>query len=217
MYAVDPAQVRENAEKLTEGEILDRLLSLVDRVGNGMWVTFSGGNPALMDFGGKAAWELFDVPEIPNVVGLLHRFGFKLAVETQGSRWRDWLVFADHLTVSPKPPSSGMVSQRHAVQTANFLWYAEQMPREKRSMKVVVFDDDDYAWAQMMFRAYPAWDQFLSVGTDQDALQDEWRLLGGITERYAWLCEKVAHDPVMRGVRVIPQLHVLAWGVKRGV
>lgn len=216
MYAVDPAEVRENAEKLTVYEIGDRLISLTAHEwAGGLWVTLSGGNPALMQF---------DVEDNSpdSIVGYLHGLAYRVAVETQGSIWRDWLSRVDHLTISPKPPSSGMVSTIHDKQTDRFLDRAMNMvPYEKRSLKVVVFDDVDYEWARSLFELQEMHDRpfqkFLSVGTDQDYLQDEYRVHNGIAERYRWLCEKAAVDPVMRDVKVLPQLHVIAFGTGRGV
>lgn len=208
MYAVDPAEVRENAEKLTVGQIIDRLNSLVGLDWRG-WVTLSGGNPALMPFGRNWADDL---------IGQLHSEGFKVSVETQGSVWREWLRRVDHLTVSPKPPSSGMWNEKHRRQLVSFLGKAERIDEKKRSMKIVIFTQNDLDWARTLMQTYSDWPQrFLSVGTDQDHLQDEWALLGGIAERYRWLCETVAGDPSFASVRVLPQMHVLAWGAKRGV
>src|SRR5262245_23511922 len=91
LYAVLPKQVRENATQLTAGPIRDQLDALDASV---PWVTRSGGNPALHD--------------LSELVALLHAAGRKLAVETQGTVFRDWLYDCAVVTVSPKPPSSGM-------------------------------------------------------------------------------------------------------------
>lgn len=60
-------------------------------------VTISGGNPALI----KQLGELIEV---------LHARGIEIALETQGSRWQDWFMDVDELTLSPKPPSSTMIT-----------------------------------------------------------------------------------------------------------
>jgi 7-carboxy-7-deazaguanine synthase len=95
MYAVDPALVRANAEGLSVDEILGRV---ADLEGRPRWVTVSGGNPALH--------------ELADLVDGLHDAGFLVAAETQGSVWRPWLASLDRLTISPKPPSSGMATER---------------------------------------------------------------------------------------------------------
>src|SRR4051812_37910168 len=104
MYAVDPATVRAHARKLTTTQIVDEIENLA---GAPEWVTISGGNPALHELG--------------QVVDELHASGYRVSVETQGSRWRDWLASVDRLTISPKPPSSEMASPAHGAQFSRFM------------------------------------------------------------------------------------------------
>lgn len=207
MYAVEPAQVREHAEKLTVDEILARLNALTP---GPEWVTLSGGNPALL--------------ELDPLVRLLHDEGdFKVAVETQGSRWREWLSGVDCLTVSPKPPSSGM-GKKVAKDLAAFMDHYRH-PLQDDALKIVVFDEDDLQWAAGIFGRYPRWPQFLSVGTDPigqwgtDMLVAEGHgtTLQHVADRYQWLCDRVAGDERFNRVRVLPQLHVVAYGHARGV
>src|SRR3954469_19299215 len=68
MYAVDPALVRENAQRLRVDEIVDRGAQLEGRPD---WVTISGGNPALH--------------RLDDLVARLQQHDFKVSVETQGS------------------------------------------------------------------------------------------------------------------------------------
>ena len=104
MYAVEPAEVRRNSERLSIDQILERLERLS---GAPTWVVLSGGNPALHELG--------------PLVQLLHGVGQKVAVETQGSVWREWLSEVDRLTISPKPPSSGMATPSHRSQLEEFM------------------------------------------------------------------------------------------------
>lgn len=190
MYAVDPQQLRDaNVERLDAPSILARLDALLP--GAGM-VVLSGGNPAVHDLG--------DV-----VLGIKAR-GLWCAVETQGSIWRPWLATVDRLVVSPKPPSSGMVSPRHYAEHTRFLERAAGA-RATITLKYVVFDDVDLQWAIDQANGKPC---FLSVGTDPGATT------GQILDRYTWLCERVCELGLAK-VKVLPQLHVLAWGHARGV
>lgn len=206
LYAVLPAEVRANATKLTAGQIVDALVGLG---GDPKWVTISGGNPALLD--------------LAEVVDELHQRGFRVAVETQASVWKDWLLNVEMLTVSPKPPSSGMATSAHSVQTGRFLARACELTPDRRSLKIVVFDDGDYLWAREMILARrevgEVWDEYLSVGTDPPGdMEPPEYTLTKIAGRYRWLCEQVVGDPLMpKDVRVLPQLHVLAWLHARGV
>jgi 7-carboxy-7-deazaguanine synthase len=207
MHAVDPALVRENAEHLTQEQILSRLLQLD---GCPEWVTLSGGNPALMRLDGFPLYA--------------RQAGFKVAVETQGSMWRPWLGDVDQLVVSPKPPSSGMATARHAAAYQKFARAAEADMRARPALKIVVFDQADLDYARGVIADAPSWwPCYLSVGTDQpdpqvarlpEAHEDALRR---ISRRYRWLCEAVAADPTLGHVRVLPQLHVVAWGHLLGV
>ena len=194
MYAVDPRTVRETARRLTAGEILDEVATLPGRP---EWVSISGGNPALHD-----AQALVDG---------LHAAGYKVAVETQGSRWLPWLNRVERLTVSPKPPSSGMASTAHGAQFAAFMARAE--PR-RVALKIVCFDEQDVLWAKARLAEHPGVPAYLSAGTPMPAPAD---IRDALATSFRWLCERVASDPDLSHVRVLPQLHVIAWGDAVGV
>lgn len=210
MYAVDPELVATHAERLNVVQIRDRVQKLDE---GPSWVTISGGNPAIHDLAGL-------IEELSNVCA------FYTTVETQGSYWRDWLADLDHLTISPKPPSSGMATPERTERVHAFMEKAyTYLPERRRSIKIVVFDDFDLAWAKAFFRSYEDdWEQkYLSIGTARPPSPDEPPFgIGGsvrtdICESLARLYEKAAVDPALAGVRVLPQLHVLAWGHARGV
>ncbi len=197
MYAVDPEVVRATAEKLTSQEIVARVEGLAGRPD---WVTISGGNPALHTVDG--------------VVSGLHGAGFRVAVETQGSRWAAWLGTVDRLTISPKPPSSGMATARNAEQLEVFMKKALSTARSAAVLKVVVFDDCDLAWARGVAARWRELPLYLSAGTPVPAGPD---IRDAVGERYSWLCEAVAADPELAHARVLPQLHVIAWKAATGV
>lgn len=193
--AVLPERVRQ-ADRLDDDEIINRLNAL----GPAPMVVLSGGNPAL--------WHL------DSLVDRLEECYDIIAVETQGSRWRNWLARVQSLVVSPKPPSSGEVSLRNDAQFTTFM--AEALPAAHMVLKVVVFNEDDLDWARGIHGAYPAVPFYLSVGTDQDdADHDE--TVASVGTRYAWLCDRVTVDPSWHDVTVLPQLHVIAWGHTVGV
>jgi 7-carboxy-7-deazaguanine synthase len=197
LHAVEPAQVRARSIRLGPNEIISRLHDLS---AGPQWVILSGGNPALHELG--------------PLVEQLRRAGYKSAVETQGSRWRDWLAEVDRLVVSPKPPSSGMATSKHREQLDRFMQeaLAATFP-EKLAMKIVVFDEADLDWAIDRFCEWPRVEPYLSVGTDQQPPATPEQL----GARYRWLCERVSGLPELADVRVLPQLHVIAWGHAQGV
>lgn len=196
LHAVLPEKVRE-LPKLTAADILAQLQALPT---GPRWVTLSGGNPAMLK-------------KLGTVVMALHDAGYLLSLETQGSRWSDWVQDIDQVVVSPKPPSSGMATEKHQRETSDFMWQLEASGATF-ALKVVVFNDEDYEWAvewlaphQLLVPCY------LSVGTDSQGEESTIETLG----RYAWLAEKVARDDRLPTVRAFPQLHVLAWGHALGV
>lgn len=196
MYAVDPAQVRANSEKLTADEIVDRLPPCDV-------VVLSGGNPALIE-GDQLADALADA-------------GKEFHVETQGTIWRPWLSRAAQLVVSPKPPSSGE-HRKSEVAAPRFF---EQVNRSMgwlgdTALKIVVADLADLEWALLLRDEVDpdrVMDFYLSALTPPDATLEQ------LAGSYRNLCDlvlasplAVQHDPV-----VLPQLHVVAWGHERGV
>lgn len=196
MYAVDPAAVRANATRLTADEITGQIGELA---GAPSWVTISGGNPALHELG--------------PLVGALRDGGYRVATETQGSVWRDWLAGVDRLTISPKPPSSGMASDAHLAEFETFMARAS-LTGDRAVLKIVCFDDADLEWAKRVVAAWSELPLYLSAGTPIPAPSD---LRAAVGERYRWLCERVAEDPDLGHVRVLPQLHVIAWKDATGV
>jgi 7-carboxy-7-deazaguanine synthase len=196
MHAVDPAEVRTNAEHLTTEQIVRRITELP--TGPNL-VVLSGGNPALLD--------------LYALVVALKRNGRRVAVETQGSRWRDWLATVDRLVISPKPPSSGMAGPDEMAALQAFMGNA--ISSSAPALKIVVFDQADLDWAAARHRDHPQLPLFLSAGTDV-GLPDE-ETIGRLRERYRWLCETVARRADLRAVSVLPQLHVIAWGTAKGV
>jgi 7-carboxy-7-deazaguanine synthase len=196
MYAVDPHVVKAESRRLTSGAIAAELASL--EAGPEMAV-LTGGNPAIF--------------ELADLVALLHRREMDVSVETQGSVWRDWLKDVDRLVVSPKGPSSGMDTPAHRVQFDAFMDAALENP--SLVLKVVVFDDRDLEWAERIASTYTGVSFFVSAGTDVGAPADE--TLERLASRYRWLCESLVRSPALARARVLPQLHVLAWGTVRGV
>lgn len=170
--------------------------------GRPILVTLSGGNPAIQPLG--------------ELVRLGHERGYTFAIETQGTIHKEWFAELDHLTVSPKPPSSGMQTNWERLSRC----LAAAGEDTKVSLKVVVFDDADYAYAREVGERYPRIPVYLQVGNDDppgpepgDTTEpDNAKLL----DRYEWLVGKVLEDG-WNEATVLPQLHVLLWGNKRGV
>lgn len=193
MHAVDSA-FRDSWAAMQTAEVWAQVRALSG--GRPLMVSISGGNPAIQDFGPLIA------------TGRAEGYGF--ALETQGSVARDWFADLTLLVLSPKPPSSGETPDPAAFEAC---LAAAQGTRTV--LKIVVFDDADYVWARDWAGRYPDLDLVLQPGNpevDPDvpvAAQD-------VADRLLWLVDKVMADGWFRP-RLLPQLHVLLWGNRRGV
>ncbi|MGQ7279068.1 7-carboxy-7-deazaguanine synthase QueE [Brevibacillus thermoruber] len=167
------------------------------------YVTISGGNPAL-------------IANVGQLVRLLREQNIRTAVETQGSRWQDWLLLVDDVTISPKPPSSGMTTDFAALD-AMVHALSGRTGDVRTSLKVVVFDEADFDYARQVHQRYPRVPFFLQAGNDDVAQADLAGLRDRLLAAYEWLIERTMAAADMNDVKVLPQLHALVWGNKRGV
>lgn len=191
LHAVDPANANLWRE-LSAAEVCEELRRLRPTWQDGSWCTISGGNPAI--------WQ----HELVELVLALKARRLRIAIETQGSLANAAFGHADLVTLSPKPPSSGMAFDR-----AKLAACLMATPTGHACFKFVVADQQDFQFAREVAAIYPdvpVWVQPLTIGPA------EARAFPG----YRWLCEMVANNPLLSEWRVIPQLHVLAWGGERG-
>ena len=164
-------------------------------------VSLSGGNPAIQPFA--------------QLIRLGHEEGYRFALETQGSVNANWFGELDFLVLSPKPPSSDMEPDWSAFEAC--LDAAGEKP--SINLKIVIFDERDYAFARDVARCYPHLPIYLQPGNhtppppdnDQASIDIE-----GLNKRLDWLVDKVTSDQWFEAC-VLPQLHVMLWGNKRGV
>lgn len=182
---------------------VEAIWSEVEKLSGGvpLIVSLSGGNPAIQPLGG--------------LIDHGHRRGYRFALETQGSLARDWFADLDVLVLSPKPPSSGMETDWQKL--ADCIDASDGGPQTV--LKFIVFDEADYAYARQAAARHPHLPVYLQPGNhtppppeEEDAVID----MDGIMERMRWLVDKVVQDRWFNA-RVLPQLHVLIWGNRRGV
>jgi 7-carboxy-7-deazaguanine synthase len=195
LYAVLP-EYRRDWRPMTPDEILAEIGRLSG--GEPILITLSGGNPAIQPLGDLIA------------AGCDRGYGF--AMETQGSVFAPWLAALDWLVLSPKPPSSGMTTDWPVLDRC----VAVEGPRVV--LKIVVFDEADYAYGREVGSRYRATPLVLQTGnhTPPDAEGAGGIDQAGLLARFRWLVERVAQDRWFE-VTVLPQLHVLVWGNERGV
>lgn len=197
-YAVLP-EYREEWRRMSPEEVFAEIRKLSKKQ---ILVTLSGGNPALQP--------------METLIRLGKEAGYTFAIETQGTVARDWFGDLDYLTISPKPPSSGMKTDWEKLERCTNAGGS----RTQTLFKVVVFDDADYAYAREVAARFPEVPVYLQVGNDNppgpapDGVPKP--DVSGLLDRYAWLSEKAIADG-WNDATVLPQLHVLVHGNGRGV
>lgn len=193
LHAVDGIH-RDSWAVMEPAAVMERVRALSG--GRPLTVSISGGNPAIQDFAPLIA------------LGRAEGYGF--ALETQGSIARDWFADLDMLVLSPKPPSSG-----ERPDPAAFEACLAAGRGVATVLKIVIFDEVDYAWARDWAGRHPDLPLVLQPGNPEVdpevpvAAQD-------VADRLLWLVERVTADGWFRP-RVLPQLHVMLWGNRRGV
>jgi len=200
LYAVLP-EYRDEWALMTPPQIITRVNELARDTP--VLISLSGGNPALQ-------------PLAP-VIALGRRHRHRFALETQGSVSQVWFADLEWLILSPKPPSSGMTTDWNAL--AECLEAARGRPR--CVLKIVVFDDSDYGYARAAAARHPTLPIYLQVGnpaplTAASGATADQPGAEALMHRWRWLADKVIADRWFAAT-VLPQLHVLAWGNKRGV
>lgn len=193
LHAVDSA-FRQDWKPLSPAQIWARVQDLSG--GQPLTVSISGGNPAIQDFA--------------PVIALGRAEGYGFALETQGSVAQPWFAALDLLVLSPKPPSSG-----ESPDWAVFADCLRAAGKAQVVMKIVVFDETDLAFARDAAARFPDLTLYLQPGNpvvDPKTPVDPQTL----AERMLWLVDRTVGQGWLRP-HILPQLHVLIWGNRRGV
>lgn len=204
-HAVLPQAVRQS-RKMTAEQIVDELRALTP---GPKWVVLTGGNPALHD--------------LTELVDKLHTWSYRVAVETQGAKFSNWLKWCDSLCVSPKPPSAKLSPRDVEIRLSTFM--RRVMDDTRLFFKVVVFDQTDYEWARELHERYKEVPMYLSAGNDagrtvgnpsriDERTRDQ--IARDLIRRFRWLTNYTMVDTRMCDVRIQSQQHVLLWGNERG-
>jgi 7-carboxy-7-deazaguanine synthase len=192
---------KDDIRQMTAEEIWTELKALGGD--NFSFVTISGGNPALLK-------------NLDSLIDLLKEKQINIGIETQGSRWQDWFLKIDELTISPKPPSSTMETNFETLDSV-FINLDENQFENNVSLKVVIFDEADLEYARMVHKRYEGIPFYLQVGNDDITNGNNQELIQKLLNKYEWLVNQVVEDSQLNNVKVLPQLHSLLWGNKRGV
>lgn len=216
LHAVLPEQIHKNAEWLTQDEILHVYGQHRDDLAQDStnWVTLSGGNPCIHD--------------LEHLCKRIKVIEGKIAVETQGTIFQEWLYMCDIVTVSPKGPGMG--------ERFEFLKFDSFMHKlrdhEGLNIKVVIFNDQDIEfvsteivrWVQAT--GFPISQVFLSQGNPYPpgkplSTYDAERVMNSHSEilkhNYLNLFDKLKHHPELSQFKFLPQFHVWLWSNRQGV
>jgi len=195
LYAVEN-KYRHDWKPTSAADIFTKIQGLSQN--EPIMVTLSGGNPAIQPFK-----PLIDMGQAQ---------GYQFNLETQGSIAQDWFSDLDVLTLSPKPPSSGMDTDWNAL--SNCISAAKGV---KTILKIVVMDEGDYAYARDVSAKHPTLPIYLQPANHTPPTENDDRIdIAGIMERTRWLVDRVMQDQ-WYDANVLPQLHTLIWGNERGV
>jgi len=195
LYAVESRSPGDRQEMSAE-----QILAEIDRLSGKrpLLVTLSGGNPAIQPLG--------------DLIALGRASGYTFSLETQGSLAKTWFGQLQQLTLSPKPPSSDMTTDWRKVQDC-----LDAAAGVETVLKLVVMDEADYLFARDAARRFPHLPVFLQPCNPEPLEKEEAN--GLISEknnaRLLRLIDKVIADGWFN-VRILPQLHVMLWGNKRG-
>lgn len=192
MFAVDPTH-SDSWQPMTGGMILTRVLELAGSARP--IITLSGGNPAIHKYLGE-------------FVELAQEVGFQIAIETQGTILPQWATMLDVITLSPKPPSSKMQLDMHALRE----WLTLiTFGNRQGCMKVPVGDMTDLTFAYHLHETFPEIAMYVQPvnTTVGDIAYDGMRMLAQLR----WLSEQVLTD--RQTIIVLPQLHTLLFGNQR--
>lgn len=179
-------------------------------------VVLTGGNPCLYDFG--------------KFIDTFTGHQISVAVETQGSIIPQWLSKCELVTFSPKPPSFENKDVLNNI--INFIKNvsSNETSCDAIDIKIPIINEEDSIFAKKYLAVVKMANSmlkqkqeknlkhlrlYLSVGNtninSSEPIRDD------ILEAYEKLIDEVVHDKELDSVYVLPQLHTLVWGNKKGV
>jgi 7-carboxy-7-deazaguanine synthase len=176
------AQDRKLGTELTPSDVVERLSALLgERPTSPGWVTLTGGNPCM------EGEEMRDL-----IQGLHAFFGLQVAVETQGTLWRSWLLDVEKVIVSPKP-----------WEYVDWRFYGFTSGED--AWKIIVFGQPDIAWAGDLAGKLQK-PIYLQAGAirGEDAM--------GYLARARELAQMILDHPESSMMIFTPQWHRLLWG-----
>lgn len=139
---------------------------------------------------------LIQLKEVEELSALLIDDGYTILLETSGHKMPPPVLWTENTTISMdcKCPSSSMQDRM------DFDLFIKLRPKDQ--LKFVIQDDIDYEYARGILNRYNIKANIIFQPTHGSEL--------------GWITERVIEDK-LENIRVLPQLHKIIWGDKRGV
>jgi len=139
---------------------------------------------------------LLQIKEVEELANHLIQNNFTILLETSGHKMPPPILWTENSTISMdcKCPSSTMQDRM------DFSLFTKLRPKDQ--LKFVIQDEVDYKYATGILSRYNIRANVIFQPTDGSEL--------------GWITEKVIEDK-LENIRVLPQLHKIIWGDKRGV
>lgn len=212
LYAVD-ARTHGKNWSWQDAQGIAKVIRAIDPHNYIRWLTLTGGNPAMHK--GQSRFELFE--ELKTLTGKY------FAIETQGTLFPSWHVLLDHVTLSPKPPSSGNTTAIDHPALEDWVYASERFNDEVGQyyweddlcLKIVIADKEDLAYAASVHKKWPEIPLYLQPMTPQTlkrGLTD--RLISDTIQLQQWVLD--SGDFNLGVTKVMPQIHAILHGIGRG-
>ena len=139
---------------------------------------------------------LIQIEEVEELANHLIQNNYTILLETSGHKMPPPILWTENSTISMdcKCPSSTMQDRM------DFSLFNELRPKDQ--LKFVIQDEVDYKYATEILNRYKIKANVIFQPTDRSEL--------------GWITEKVIEDK-LENIRVLPQLHKIIWGDRRGV
>ena len=169
-------------------------------------VTLTGGNPALLK------------DDMKEFILLLKKNNYRVAIETQGSIYRDWFYLLDNITISPKFIEHYLSEDKYVDNINSIIDIANDY-NIPVIIKTPIFTKEDLeTYKHFTSKIEGKFSRFLSVGNSWTYLEnDDKHFQELILERYRDIINWALEDEELKDVYVLPQIHTLVWQNLQGV
>ena len=188
---------------MTFEDIIEKLMNLNSNISKIKRIIFTGGNPCIQNLNGL----------IPLIKNSFNDNNIEFCIETQGTVFPDWLNDFDHITISPKAPSSSLYNKGQEYES--IVQYINNSNNTNIELKIVIFDRNDLLWAQEVFyniKNSNNIDFTIQIGTVNDNFISNTqkgfkRINTNDIIMYLYSNECKLNDHFISKVRILPQIH----------